>query len=1615
MTSIDVDELLRCVEPTEATVEQIVALRDQLVQSDDLCRRLFESEEPRATVTVLLARIDEDCESVALQAERFRLTRVRLRRRRVNLWLAATGAVLTAAIWTVPIAERHSVTEQSPNGEQREFLSEMAQDVDARVEVAQISGDEGGVSKVPSTSVNETPDRTPVESVGSTAAERGPWDEFLANRPLPFEDAWSRRIFPDTSILTLDDLQEWFAPVAGHPHRFLTGHGRRELPGFEGLVKLRAPFAADVTLRLSVPEHQNLRIYLYYGDAGLMIQHNDADDRAYTKMRNLEGELARARESLGEARENYKLKNNAAQGPLKAIQAAVNTVTRMKTELEKTEKRKPAVVEASRKADRVWRKATTEKNRTLREVSRLAARSRSAARKARNALAAASRKPDDKALARAVEAANQLAKKEAEASRLAARAKTDASRAWSAANSRHLAADRELKKVDQDTRRWQQQLRNAERRVNQQRARAKRCIDEREAAQRSVESAVVTVDRFENDLTLVKQEAASEAVNRPDDPNAWAIWSTQRAPESVLPGRRILRGTDEGRTHSTALRRSSQIELRYLDGNVLLTRGDVILLTAPMPRAPDEVYLSGSVLIDHLAMLRTYGSPASYKLQTDVVNESAADRLNWTSESGPVNLPTLSGGSVEVSEDTPRGLTFPIDNGQIIVLNVHASAGTEITLQNAVGEQLGSLQYFHDQASSDLAIRWNTQNASGPQLSAEATAQTLIRSVSAQHFVRLLFGCGNVKAWVGVDSTNWVPVGHPLTGLSESVSRIGLHRSNEDRSGRIALSDVQYQCLRQINLIRGNIAIPEESGLIGADVSNWRRRLLDQQPEDVSSEDWLRACAVDVLTIGCDAEVAEEIFDLLLDAAFAHEESTHTLYSLLHEFSLLTDLWTDESRLNRMVDRFKRVAEYSTSQHDNHEAFSEFCHVLMSMPLWTQHQIPIAALPLVRQELLQSVYSERWNTVQRLCQRLRFFEMLQGEPLIEWAVGLAVQLQPELASGRLPVFPEKWRHPLNHRSDKEQYNLVADFDAAVSALALDDAMRLTESIANSIEESVVRSQSDPRLFISPRTAIESARANVPSFKERIDQDLLPAALLRLRQSILKCDASGVELAAVRYPATGVAEEAYAWLGDRALSSGRFRLALKYFQQAQEAAGPQNDGEHATRIALAVAMLGGNNDLPESSPAHINGRVVEEFNSLLDEMRTREIIHADRFLQLDNGRSRLSGLGSVPRNITLAKRGHIDNLTQPDAADLLAVSCDENCVFVNSGNHITALDRRNGERIWTSSVKSTSDSRSPVLVSMRPLIAGDLLFARLHDTTGPLLVCLNKESGERKWSRQSSPNEVFVSDPMLNNGSLYSLVATRPDQGGAILRIVQVDPDNGRFIQDHTLVQLQDSWWQHKSCRVTPQPRSFIACPGGVIINTEYSGAVRWIRSQTVVPADVDASRTAQYFDPPLVDSGRMYVVQPGVPVVDCIEKIGGKLKWRVVLPTVRRLAGISHGRLIVITDHDIRSLDCNDGSVVWKRTCMRPVRWVNCSDDSAVVYCQTLAVPDSKGLHVPELIWLDQVTGQVLHRRSIDVAPDLQVVVSPIFTIDDRAWAFIGRSSDTSRLDLFEFTEVLRP
>src|SRR5439155_27049838 len=102
-----------------------------------------------------------------------------------------------------------------------------------------------------------------------------------------------------------------------------------------------------------------------------------------------------------------------------------------------------------------------------------------------------------------------------------------------------------------------------------------------------------------------------------------------------------ITASDDDRCRRSELRFGGAIELRYRGREVILSRGDIVLLTAPLAGAPTDVFFEGRATVHGISLDRTKDSPASLPSNQIEAKIERPAELVWTPIKPEVAKPEL--------------------------------------------------------------------------------------------------------------------------------------------------------------------------------------------------------------------------------------------------------------------------------------------------------------------------------------------------------------------------------------------------------------------------------------------------------------------------------------------------------------------------------------------------------------------------------------------------------------------------------------------------------------------------------------------------------------------------------------------------------------------------------------------------------------------------------------------------------------------------------------------------------------------------------------------------------------------------------------------------------------
>ncbi len=741
---------------------------------------------------------------------------------------------------------------------------------------------------------------------------------------------------------------------------------------------------------------------------------------------------------------------------------------------------------------------------------------------------------------------------------------------------------------------------------------------------------------------------------------------------------------------------------------------------------------------------------------------------------------------------------------------------------------------------------------------------------------------------------------------------------------------------------------------------------------------------------------------------------------------MLLDTDSEHLRLLAAVERYHKLG-LAAFEAAGQRPYSFVRHALMTAPLASRHNFRVDHSESIRVELIQLLYGSRWQEALEFCRKLRFFQQHAQSPLVDWAETIARRELPRLPSSTYGVSRKPdWEHPLEEELSKDAYNILAELHAILESDAMDDAARMITSIDPMTLSGVAPYGNDRQLLVSLAAASRLAVRDYPKLKALIDERFGPLAELRVRQAIAAGEVSAVRLAAVQFEATQAAAEAHVWLGDRALSSGWFARALADYERASKTAAASLRRSIADRMRLAGAMLGKEVGEPAEGVVVLGELKMpaEEFESLVAEMIARNVGSASSLVTfLDRAaagkavpaptafethfRSKLDGL--VGEQPTTEVVPHVRRYGVHWADRQIATMVERDLVYVSNRFQVAVYDLKDGQRKWQSARPTGTMRRAQewALMPMRPLVTQERIVARLLYGTGPNLFCLDRDTGQIVWSTAFSAAESLISDPVLVQNQLVALTLLDTGQRESVLRLSAFSIQTGEILEQHELLRLRDSWAARRYCAVVPLDQSIVAALGGVVISVDLNGEVQWMRRQVVMPPQEEPQWVTQYFEPPLLDGGRLFVAQPGVRDIQCLDPDTGSRIWSVVIADIQRLVGIAENVVVVQTEQGFRGLDKANGKTLWTYDAENLLVAQLCSAKGGILFGQRQPVGGTTTLR-PRLVWLDVKSGNATAYTELSGLDDVDPRLGPLVAHEDRLWTFFGRGHDDPNRDLVE-------
>lgn len=1126
-----------------------------------------------------------------------------------------------------------------------------------------------------------------------------------------------------------------------------------------------------------------------------------------------------------------------------------------------------------------------------------------------------------------------------------------------------------------------------------------------------------------------------------EEQDSWAAYATTRATGAPRPETYLLVATDAARARRTEIRRGGTFEIRWHAGELLLSRGDIVLLRAPCPQLPDEVYWQGKAAFHGVAAVRSLppepsepageakpaAAAATGEEPPTVVTfdtQRPAD-LTWTPKLGPgAQFTTGADGAVELTADKAERsgwLVTPLPQAglQEVVLEVEqATPGTGIFLGRADGQPCEVMRFVRDRRTGRTCM--TVRDDDSFELDLPAVGERTVPFVGPRLWIRLLYGCGSVRWSISADGVHWAAPEVPWGGRPSGVGFVGLHHVPKKEGCRIRLRRLMLRELPHLSALASAAAWARAVPLIDApQLGIWVARVTELQPAEIPLDDWRRACALRTLGAGCPRELANALLGVLLEDAQRRGLPWDEQRALLDETTLLLDTRDDWAGLETLFQRYQQLGRRAM-EGQGERPYSWVRRHALAVPLPTPHNVRPWREDTVGLELIQLATQQRWRDLALFCRQLRYFRQFDNVPLFAWAEATAFHNTARRSAGStVAALNDDWRQLLIEEVSRETYNVVAELQALLASGSVEDAARLIATLEPGGPPGLAPSAQDRQLLVSLPAAVALTIQTRPDLQALLRERFARAADLRVQQAIRDGNVAALQWATVQYAGGAAAADAHRWLGDRALASGWFSAALDQYRRSARSAGAALRRELAPRARLAAALLGNELGKPITTDVKLGELALRatEFETLVTELLKRQPATAasaptpsaaakptgfsvQRRSPLDGAVGREPTTEVVPNT----RRCNVDWVDRQ-----LGVAREGSLLYVSNRFQVAAYDLTNGQRKWQFQLPPETSLRAQDwgLIAMRPLVTPQRFFVRLLTQPNPQLTCLDKLTGQVVWTSEAVNNQALISDPVLVQGQLLCLTLAQPEPDENHLQLWAFDPDTGRLLRQQPLVRLQAVWTKRRCAEVTPLEDGLVAVLGGLTVCCDVDGQVRWLRQQTALPPGEEPQWVAQAFDRPLLAAGRLFVAQPGVRGVECLAADTGWRDWQVVLPGLQRIIGLAGTLLVVQTEEGLLALDAGTGKEQWRHPATDLLQ-AALSDDQHVIYTRRVPVEEGKPTLVPQVVWLAAASGDPVAVTRLAGLEDPDPRLGPLVPYQDRLWTFFGRGHDQATREVVE-------
>ena len=1004
--------------------------------------------------------------------------------------------------------------------------------------------------------------------------------------------------------------------------------------------------------------------------------------------------------------------------------------------------------------------------------------------------------------------------------------------------------------------------------------------------------------------------------------------------------------------------REGGMDIRYQDGQVVIARGDVVLLTVPMAQPPREVTMETEGRLWLAEELRFKPLVLEKAMEASPVAEKRkASELSWRvmpeDREKVTNMTAGADGSVTFVRSDPKSThDFRFETP------IEMLSGAEVTLEVS-GMTPGTALFFQSPIDNNTMMI---------ALGSHRGQNVLCYSANDRGDVERR----HREGWI-VDNRFWVRARFNIDGTRLCASTDGKHFTTFDyrelegvkSPGREAVFGVmgQYEAgdrkatIHSVTLKRfgalEQLADPAVLAMVPAIKDDSISKLTSfdaayaqvaaNKPAQVAEPAWRVACNVAMLREPMRVSVRQQAaFDAIRAATIA-QVRVEKISAALCELPTYVALGKEDFRSTSYPQLLKLYDDlamnlWARGQRDQLGRLLDDFHTIGDLGFHMRWYSPKQAAPgiLTRLHLFHLWDRARFDDLRQSAMRYEFFAR-QAHPWIDkngddypvrvLCAWMTAQVGEQLADmgeeGEADRYgdrqlPRRFApHPLIVESDRESMNTVSEFLAAVDSKAFDHACRILTR--HSLPDGIAPVDNEGRLFKATYVLLRDMIESNEQLASRIRQQYAAVGLIRLRQALDQGRLDALEALATQFHGTEASRQALSHLADRDLSMGNFFSAAARYDALMEQAIEGDKPTIAAKRRLALAMAGEDAGKPVTQPVLLGsqklspGDFEQLVSSLLDERRKSGFMPDNMRPEEQEAFGPVAVKLSTALDLTAAR-----DLPERAGHRIREISYahKDGVLLVHQHAKLTAYDLVGRRMLWQKS-ESGRDLSSYSAEPATPLIHGSRVYVPFFREKRTEMTCFDLHKGDVIWRQVF--DDAFAGDPIAIGPWLYVFSVRREvgNYGDIILR--RLAPETGESVMARRVVRVRYGEELFRVGRPQLVSDALVFRAGSSLVSCDLLGSTRWIRRLSLVPPTVDSPLfDFQAMSDFVVDDDRIIVTAPGSPHVVCVSARTGEELWSYLQPRIRRMVARRGDNVIVATVNHLEALDIKTGKLAWQ-------------------------------------------------------------------------------------------------